>query len=193
MWICGINRAIDGKGRKNMKKAIIICFAVVVLLIPALVFASSCDDGTTLVDPTAEDLAQFECIAESIFDVIENAESGVTMSGDPEDPEGGTITFENATYNDVTINGSLHLKISVDYSGPDPVVTFTFSGSLTFTGANACAESFSMDLTLTVDYGASTEEEALSGSGSITVDGTSFAVDEFLADIFEFVMALIPS
>lgn len=161
----------------------IISFIVAIFLIPAMVFASSCDSGAA--DPTEEDLQQFADIMEAVGMVMEGDPENVEFSEtDPEDPEGGTITFNNASYGGVTINGSLNMKITVDYSGTYPIVTFVYKGSLTFSGENAPAETFEMDMTMVVDFNAASFEEALSGSGTITIDGQAFNVAAFLEDIY---------
>lgn len=164
-----------------MKKVVVISFIVVMFLIPAYLFSSSCG-GEEGVDATEEDIQQFIEIMMMFTSVMEGEPPAcVDMStSSPSDPEGGTITFNNCDFGGVIVNGSVNLKMTSSGS----IWSLSYSGSLTFSGPGAPAESITFNMTMNIDYSASTLEEALSGSGTITIDGTTFKVEGFLMALY---------
>ena len=164
-----------------MKKILIICFVVAMLLIPAYVFASSCGSEGG-VDPTAEDVEQFIEIMTLFTGVMEgDPPPCVTVStSEPSDPEGGTITFNNCDFGGIIVNGSVNLKLTMN----GDVISMSYSGSLTFSGTGAPAESVTFNMTLSIDTSASTLEEALSASGTVTIDGTVYNATGFMEALY---------
>jgi hypothetical protein len=163
-----------------MKKLLIVCFVVVALLIPAYMFAASCESEEGK-DPTAADVEQFVDIM-MFF-------SGTMEGIDPENPpacvdmsEESTattmtmsVTFNNCVFDGITVDGTMTMTIT--QTGPESG-TIEYSGSLTMSGTGAPCSSVSFDMTMTID-GAS-----YSVSGTVTIDGETFKASGFTATVW---------
>ena len=163
-----------------MKKLFIICFVVAALLIPAYVFASSCE-GEEGVDPTAEDIEQFTEIMMFVGGIMDEVDFEdpppcMVVSEDMTDTSIIlSVTFNNCVFEGITIDGTITITITPtgEYSG-----TITYTGSLTMSGPGAPCSSVSFNMTMTFT------ETSFSASGTVTIDGTTFKASGFADQLY---------
>jgi len=157
-----------------MKKLLIICFVIAALLIPAFVFAASCESEEGK-DPTPEDIAKFGQVMELFSSAIGEGSPDCVETSDPESMP-FTITFNDCDFEGIIVNGSVTLSVS----GDENQFSITFAGTLTMTGTGAPANSVAFNFTLTVtgDY----PDYTFAMTGTITIDGTVFKASGFMED-----------
>jgi hypothetical protein len=174
MSICGKNAYSNSEGRDRGMKPIKLAIVAFTVITISLVGFIGCENGAP--DPSDEDLEKLGSAMEiAIGDVdFDYPPAGVTISGDPYyDPNGGTITFTNyvnPNFPGITVNGSLFMKITAAGN----TASVTVSGTITFSGTGAPAQSIGFDMTINLDF-TDPYNPVITVSGTFSIDGNEFS------------------
>jgi hypothetical protein len=156
---------------------------VAAFLIPAYVFAASCDSEEG-IDPTEADIQQFTEIMVFFGGIMEGEEPPPCATVTETETQTSltmSVTFNNCDFEGIIVNGSFTLTLNMV---SECVYTISYSGSVTMSGTGAPAESVAFNLTMTIDSCAATFEEGVSVSGTVTIDGTVFKASGFLEELY---------